>query len=383
MSSPSVSIFDLITPIPASQLRTTFVNALVAVGIPANQWRAGGVFSTILTVLSTFAATFSSFLASGVASYYLDYASGPWLIILAYYVYGVTAFAATFASGNYTLTNSGGGLYTFAAGTFRLANSATGQTYTNTAGFTLNPSSTLTIPIAATQAGSVGTSAPGAIDTIVTVSLGVTGTNAAAVVGLDAESDPALRARCQATVTLPSNAGPRQAYSAAILPAINSSGNRVNINRVSVSPSSSTNIVTITCASAAGAVSSQDLTAAATAVESLVRPTGQVAAVYSATAVNYTNTINVYAMALPGISAAALQALIESDLTAWMAVYPIGGLTTTSGSGYVYASGINAVIGEASDAIFSVTGATDMALGASQVITNGTTIIVTLVSPPS
>ncbi len=374
------SVFDLMTPVTQTQLRATFVNALVAVGIPADQWVQGGVFSSILTQFANIGASLSTVLSAGISAMFLDYAVGPWLVLLAYYQYGVTAIPATFASGQYTFTNAGGGLYTFAAGTLQLTNSATKQTYTNAQAFTLNPLSTLTINVVANQAGSIGTAAPGAIDTIVSVMIGVTGTNIAAVAGQDQEPDPALRIRCQAARALSSNGGPRMAYKAAIQAAINGSGNQVNINRVSVSPASSTGIVTVTCAAPSGAVTAEDLTAAALAIENLVRPTGVTVYVVSASAVNYSNALVVYAQALPGVTAAGIQALAEADLTAWFAAYPIGGLVTT-GTGYVFASGINSVIGEASPAIYAVTGATDMALSTSQVADNATTITVNLVSP--
>lgn len=379
MNSPTISIYDLITPATPDQMRTTIINAIVTLGVPADKWLRGAVFSTIISVLATVAAGFSTILASGIASMFLDYSAGAWLILLAYYVYGVVAQPATFASGQYSFTNSGGGSFVISARTLQLVNSSKKTSYTNVADFTLSPLASLTIDISATQAGAASTAAPGAIDTIVTVMPGVSGTNALAVVGLDAESDPALRTRCQAARALSSNGGPRLAYEAAVKGAINASGGSVNINRVSVSPASSTGIVTVTVAAPAGAVSAEDMTAAALAVENLVRPEGVTVHVVAATAVNYANSLTVYARALPGITAQLIHDAAEDDLTEWMAQYPIGGLPTTGGN-FVFASGINSAIGEASTAIYAVTGATDLALSSSQVVDNATTITVVLTS---
>lgn len=380
MSSPTISIYDLMSPVPTDQMRSTFVNTLVSLGVPADKWLKGSVFSTIITVLATVASGFSVILSNGIASMFLDYSSGAWLILLAYYVYGVTAQPATFATGQYSFVNGGGGSFTLPARTLQLVNSVKKTTYTNVADFTLSPTSSLTIDITATVSGAASTAAPGGIDTIVTVMPSVTGTNAAAVVGLDAESDPALRARCQAARALSSNGGPRLAYTAAVKGAINASGNPVNINRVSVSNSSSTGIVTVTVAAPAGAVSTEDLTAASLAIESLVRPNTVTVYLVNATAVNYSNALTVYAQGLPGITAQSIQQAVETDLTAWMAEYPIGGLATTGGNG-VFASGINSVVGEANPAIYAVTGATDLAMTTSQVIDNMTTVTVVLVAP--
>ena len=107
-----IAVTDLLTPVTAAQMRTTLVSLMVTLGVRADLWRAGGVASTILTVCANTAATFSSLMVAALSGNYLDYASGSWLVLLAYYVYGVTALPATFASGEYTLTNTGGGVYT-------------------------------------------------------------------------------------------------------------------------------------------------------------------------------------------------------------------------------------------------------------------------------
>jgi hypothetical protein len=377
MSSP-IPITDLLTPIPAAQFRSTMVNLLVALGVPANQWRSGGVASTILTVVSNTFEMFSTLMTEALASNFLDYASGSWLVLLAYYVYGVTAQPATFASGQLTLTNTGGGIYDYPLNGALFGNGTV--QYTNEQSFSLGASSSVTFDIVATVAGAVGSAAPGTITTMVTTMLGVTCTNALSVVGQNAQSDASLRLECQDALGATSPDGPKSAYAYAVQNAINATtGVKVSINRVSVSPASSGGIVNIYCASPSGVPIASDLTAAALAVQDYCRPLGITANVYAVSTVANTNAITVWAQALPGVSAAAIQLAAEAAVTAFIAQYPVGGLSTGSG-GYLFASLIDGIIYGTSPAVFEITGTTDNAIGAEQVITDETTITVNVVA---
>jgi hypothetical protein len=92
-----------------------------------------------------------------------------------------------------------------------------------------------------------------------------------------------------------------------------------------------------------------------------------------------TNAITVWAQALPGVSAAAIQLAAEAAVTAFIAQYPVGGLSIGSG-GYLFASLIDGIIYGTNSAVFEVTGTTDNAIGAEQVITDETTITVNVVA---
>ena len=375
-----IAVTDLLTPVTAAQMRTTLVSLMVTLGVRADLWRAGGVASTILTVCANTAATFSSLMVAALSGNYLDYASGSWLVLLAYYVYGVTALPATFASGEYTLTNTGGGVYTYGVGEATFLNSTTKATYTNAEPISLGATTSQTFAITCTVAGSAGSASPGQIDTLVTTMLGVVGTNGLSVVGQDAESDPALRLRCQASLAAQSVRGPRGAYQWAVSTAINATtGARVNINRISVVTATSTGIINIYCASPSGTPTAGDLTAAATACEALARPNGGTVNVFGVSTVADTDTITVWAQALPGVSATSVKAAADAAVAAYIALYPIGGLATT-GSGYLFASGINGVIKATNGAIYAVTGTTDRGISAGQVVTDATNIVVNVVS---
>jgi hypothetical protein len=55
--------------------------------------------------------------------------------------------------------------------------------------------------------------------------------------------------------------------------------------------------------------------------------------VYAATPVNYSEAITVWCQALPGYTTSLVQQAVEDALTAYFAAYPIGGLTSDTGTG--------------------------------------------------
>jgi hypothetical protein len=354
---------------------------LVTLGIPADQWRPGGVASTILTVVCNTFESFSSLMVSALSSNFLDYTSGSWLVLLAYYVYGVTAQPATFATGQLTLTNTEGGIYDYAENGAVFLNQTTQIQYTNSQAFALGSLSTVTFDIVATTAGSVGSSPPGAISQLVTTMLGVTASNALSVVGQDAQSDASIKTTCYGALGATSNDGPRQAYQYAVTTAYNPVTNAsVNINRVQVSPASSNGIVSVYCASPSGAPIASDLVAAAANVEALCRPNGVSANVYSVGTVADSDTIVVWAQAAPGLNQVALTTAIETALSAYIAAYPIGGLATTGG-GYLFGSLVDGIIYSVNPNVYAITGTTDHAIATGYVITDATSITVNVVAP--
>ncbi|HKU42874.1 MAG TPA: baseplate J/gp47 family protein, partial [Polyangiales bacterium] len=105
---------------------------------------------------------------------FLELAEGDWLTLVARHVYGVEREQATFAAGEVTLTNSGGGSFTLDADDLVVWNPTIKKSFRNPAGFTLGPADDITIPIVAIEAGTASTSSPGAITEIETTLLGVT-----------------------------------------------------------------------------------------------------------------------------------------------------------------------------------------------------------------
>jgi hypothetical protein len=379
----------LLQPVTAAQFRQTLVNNLKTLGVPADQWISGSVASTLLTVVSMALALTSSLLAQTINGFFLPTATGATLQLLAFYVYGVTPPVATFASGNLTLTNTGGGVYAQGAGTYTVQNPATGQTYVNSQAFTLGAvgSSTaiLTVPFSAVNSGSIGNAAPGTITTQVTSLNGVTVTNPAALVGLDPLSDAALRALCLNSLGVRSVRGPRNAYGYAVQTAVNSvTGAPVNVNRYSISESSHTGIVTIYLASPAGGVTPTDILGVAANIQLLVRPAGVTVAVLSAQPVAYSTTLTVWCVTPQGVSATAVSSAVASQLTTFFAGLNIGGniaADDANPSGNfqgILGSSVVAAIGQGAATlgvtITGVQGLIDQALTSTQVSSDSVTL---------
>lgn len=351
MSIPSIS--ELLTATTADEIFAVWIQALVNLGVPANQWRKGGVFSTILRVVAITYAGFTSLMVAALSAQFLPYATGGWLTLLAYYVYGVERTPATYASTPVVMTNTGGGVYDYAAQQFTIKDSTTGVTFVNQDAVNLAAAGTnptqITVTFVAQTLGSAGNAEPGDIDTLVTSALGVSVTNPAAAIGTDPQLDADLRTDCTNALAARSVRGPRNAYSYAISIATNPvTGAPVSINRVQVLSPGATYVlgnplptppaagapgtVTVYCASPSGAPSSDDLTGAAQSVEQNVRPGAATASLVAATEVPYVHTLTVYAKALPGLTVAALQTPADAAVTSLFSTYPIGGLATNSPS---------------------------------------------------
>ncbi len=367
----ALSITDLFTPLTSDQYRAKLVTELLTLQIPADQWRAGGVASTMLTVTAILLAMMSSIISTIIQGFFLPTATGNGLKLLAYYVYGVTVPAATYASGNVTLTNSGGGVYTQAAGTYSALNPTTGQTYVNTTAFTLGALSVLTVPMQAVNIGTAGNASPNTITQNVTTLLGVAVTNPASLVGIDAPTDPAIRLLCSNALAAASVRGVRSVYAYAIQTALNPvTGLPVNINRWSISEASHVGTVSLTVASPSGPVDANDLIGVQTSIEAKARPSGVAATAYAATTKTYSPSITVWVTAPSTVAQADIKAAIDAAITTYVSTYAIGGLTASddlnSNLTGLFKEGITGAVAAgcvtAGASLISVKGATDLAL---------------------
>lgn len=367
----------LTSPTPAS-VRSSLVSGLVGLGIRADLWKQGGTFSTILTVISTLFAGFANTLTNAIAAGFLGYASGPWLVLLAYYVFGVIATPATYAAGPITLMNSGGGIYSYATGTFVIQNPITGQTYVNQAPFTIGANTSISTNFQAQVAGSVATSAAGQINAIVTQALGLSCTNPAPLLGQNADTDPQIVAKCQAARAGRSALGPQGAYLNAVLTAINASGNPVNINRISV-VNTSDMAVTVYCASPQGVPTAEDLAAVSANVLAIAQPMQVTASVVACTPVTYSPILTAWCTP-GGPIASVVEEECQAAILLYVSLYPISGLPRPPDSqGYLYWSATVGVIKSAEPTIYDVQGGSDEPIGAGEVLVwNGTINVRTL-----
>ncbi len=392
------TVAQLTTAPTADVIFAQMIQGLVNLGIPADKWRKGGVGRSILYVVATSFAALAGLITLFASSAFLDTATGDWLTLLAAKVYGVTRIVATYASGSINASNTGGGNYTWTPGQLVVQDAVTLQLYANTTTITLNAGQlNVPIPIQALIQGTVGNANPGEIQTLVTSAPGVAITNPLAVVGIDAQTDPALRSVCQAKLAALSIAGPRGAYAYAILTAINSGGAPVAVNRWSISPSSSTGTVTIYLASPSGAAAAGDVSAVQNNVEAIARPDSVTVTEASAVVVTFAPALTVWVrgtlgpgvptggqtVTLAGIDAGAIAALVATALTANASAYPIGGVNKPPlTQGYLYDETIRAWAQSAHPAIFAVDSAvqTDFPINPNQVAALAATINVRLVA---
>lgn len=377
----------LIAP-TADSVRTFLVTALVSAGVPANQWRTGGVFSTLLTVTSSFAAAAVGAMVTGVLSApFLPVCPAAFLPIVAYYFYGVTVNFAQAATGLVSLTNASGATYSRSAGQALFQNSFSGIFYTNVNGFTLGPMTTITaLPVVATVEGSIGnaTAGPGqgSIDTVVSTMLGVTVTNPGPVLGQDGDSPSVIRSKCLASIAGRTYLGPNGAYVNAVAKAINSSGNPVNVNRPpKIFTDPTTGFITVIVAGPAGAPNDDDIAAIQAQVNLLAEPGGITATVVPCTVVPLSaliQTVTVWASGAGTVAAATLLEQAEAATDLALSVWPIGGRALISPQGFLFADYLKAAIVESAPSIFHTVGLVDVPLMPTDVVvrTSATTFIV-------
>lgn len=396
-----IPIASLLTPIPATTFRQQMVQNLVTMGVPADQWAAGGVFSTILTVVSIILGSLSTLLATVTNGFFLPTATGQGLVLLAQYMYGVTAPTATFASGTATFTNTSGASYSKPAGSVSISNPnspTAGLTYTNTQTLTLgavgSPTASATVNIQATVIGSAGNASPATITNIVSPTMpGVTVSNAASVVGLDAPSDATVRQLCLNSLGVRSVRGVRTAYGFAVQVATNSvTGLPVNINRWSISNNSHTGTVTVVVAAPGGAPTSTDVAGVVTSIENNARPQAITVNTVGASVSADTNQMTVWASFPTMTTIAQVQAAIAAALVTLYQNYPIGGVTADDDANPGGFTGLlaDAKVGVIAGAVqslggtlISVQGATDLSLTSTEVAGNSLpTPIVRMLPPP-
>lgn len=383
-----ISIDDLTTPIDQETTFQAWLTSLEAVGLPAKSWKVGGISRTILRTVAGTYAGFTVMMSDWIKGGFLDTSSGNWLTALAHYVYGVERITATFATGVATFKNTGGGIYSYTTGQVRIlqaiANPADpygapipGKAYTNAAPFTSNPGTSVDVAIVAVEQGSASSAAPLQIKLLETMIIGVTVSNAAAVVGVDQELDSTLQQRCRDKLAALSLRGPRGAYAYAVSAAVRLDGTPVNINRRSISSDPATGIVSVYVAAPGGAPIAADVTAVALSIENNARPDTVTVNTIGASAVALTQSITVWATRTTGLDAPTLSALVSAALILAIQTYPIGGIAKPPATqGYLWLSYIDGVVKGAHPAIYAIDGTADLSLAPGTVASLASTIAI-------
>lgn len=376
-----ISLADLTTPLTRDQVKQSIYDVLSTVGVNTTTWKPGAVVRTIIAAVAAIISAFSQLTSAIARGGFLELASGSWLDLVAHYVYGVDRVLATFAPGEVTLTNASGSTYIIDPEDLVVSNPDTGKTYRNTTAFTLNPGATLTIPIVAIEAGAASTSTPGTIVELETTFVGVTCTNALAVVGLDDELDPALRARCREKLGSLSPFGPWDAYTYAVKNAKRyTDGTPIGVTRARTVKDGYGN-VTVYVATASGAVTgvssniATDLGALDDAVQRRAAPLAVTADTVSASNLTVPVTYEVWAYNTAGLTPAQWESAIATALANFMSAQPIGGNVIDPDPGKIFVDGLRRAIGGVRSEIFRVVvtaPAADVVLGANEVAVLGT-----------
>jgi phage-related baseplate assembly protein len=356
---------DLTTPMTVDEVKASMYDVLARLGAETTSWKPGAPTRTFIAIAAVLISALTYLVAAIARSGSITLSSGAWLTLVAWWKFRVARIEQTFAAGDVTLTNAGGGMYSWDVGELVVQNSTTGALYRNVSSVSLSPTSTATVQVRAVEAGAGSTSTAGQIDALVTTATGVTCTNPGTLVGLDEEGDEALRQRCIDKLDTLSIKGPRGAYvywaKSATVPWGDEDGSPVSTSRAWSSNSSPNGQVRVVAASANGPVTGDvtdpttDLGAIAAAIEEHVRPDGVTVTVESASAVTVNVTYEVWAYSASGIDTDTLKAQISTALTALMARQPIGGnIIPPATNGKLYVDTIRGAIAAANDGIFRV-----------------------------
>jgi len=343
---------ELTAPLSVAEVKAAIYAAIEALGVKTTSWKPGAIARTIIAGNAIVLSAFSMLQQELAKSGFIELASGDWLVVVAKEVYDVDKNNGTFASGLVTLTNTAGGVFSVGIGDVIALNTTTGKTYRNTEAFTLAASGEETVAFQAVELGADSTASPGDVDDLETVLLGVTVSNAAALVGQDAETDAQLRERCLAkTATLSPN-GPGDAYRYVAFSAMTSDGQPAGVTRATVTPDGMGNVAVVV-ADGAGSLTGTvgDLATALGAVDEAIQtqvvPLAVTATVAAATAQAVAVTYEVWVKSTSGLTETQLGDAIDLALTNYFADVPIGGVRKVAGSGYVFTDAIVSVIGAA------------------------------------
>jgi phage-related baseplate assembly protein len=345
------SVDQLLTPLTIAEARDTTYAILVQLGVPTTGWRAGAVVRFVVALVAILMVALSRIIVTIGKSGLLEHAEADWLTLHSKDTYGVERIGETFATGTVTLENTAGGVYNPDADEIIIQYAETKKTYRLVAfslgaGTEISPTRT-DVAVVAVEAGTASNVPPNAAFTFVTPLSGVTVSESTAIIGNDAETDDALRTRDGESLDALSPNGPAGAYLAVAKLAKRADGTNVGVTRAKVSAPSSSGEVTVTVASASGAISDigspSDLDCVNDAIQGVDRiggcvPHGVTATVVSAVAHPMTITVDLYVYTTDGRTVADLETAAEAILSAWVPTRDIGG----DKGGKVYLSAIRA-----------------------------------------
>lgn len=267
-----ISAATLFTVETASSLLEFGLSLARVAGLPVTTWQPGDPTLSCYKYLAEVLATLESANSEYIKAGFLEDASGDWLTVLAWNVYGVPRTEATYASPTLVLVNQGGMYYEFVPGALTVRCSATQKTFTNTSAGVLDSGvgETCELDFVADEAGSDSTVALNEVDEIVTSLIDVEIDSSTAAAAEDEQSDASLKAQCEATRGALSPNGPADAYEYVVRnPDLTGV---TDITRAKTAGDNETLEVTIYVAGPSGPVAGASVDAAQTAVEQWATP---------------------------------------------------------------------------------------------------------------
>ena len=345
---------SLTTPLTALEVRTAIYATIEARGTSTTAWAPGAVVRTMIAGVAIVLAAMSSLIELVARSGFLSLSEGDWLTVVAREIYATERIGATFATGTVTISNASGNVYSIAIGDLILLATVPGKTFRNTAIVNVGSAEVgVQVPVQAVEQGSASTAAAGQINALVTVFLGLSVTNAAAITGADAESDVDLTARAQEQVGSLSPNGPLDAYNFFAKGALRATdASAIGVTRVRATPDGAGGVAVLVATAVGGITGTQsdattDLGAVHLAVETNAVPLGITLTTTSATTLVVAVTATLWIDERLADSDAAVTARVLAKLTALMATMPIGGVVVAPAAGTLYIQAIEAAMSAA------------------------------------
>lgn len=341
------SLKDLISSVTTGQIKASIYNVLTGLGLTPSQWRPGDPEAAINYAASeTFGVFWNTWVRPAIRSGWLDYAEGRHLWARAKQNYGVDYIPAQFATGTWTGTcTNPAQLGPHDPGDLVFAHNVTGKVYRNTETVLFTLGVPLDVAIQADEVGTGSDAAPGTIE-LQAVVIGLTGTNATSVLGVDDEREPDLRSRCRLKLGALSPNGSRSAYEYVALTPTDPRGlwnHGVTITRAKVSANSETAEVSVLLKGPEGAVDPADVAKVDEAIQFHVVPVGNTCTVDSAVGVTIPVTYTVYVPT--GLTSGEVQTLVGDALADLFRDIEIGGTVLPSGpTGFVFKNVVEATI---------------------------------------
>lgn len=341
----TVSLATLLVQETKAAIYRTGIGIATAIGLPVSSWQPGDPTRAQFHLQSEVLAALEGLVTGFIGSGFLDYSDEDWLKICAHQGFNVRVPAATRATTNVVLTNTGVRNFgELEPGDVTVKNSLTGMTYTSTSGGPLGPGpgTTLTVSVGADELGSDGSAGAGEIDEIVTGLLGVTCTNPIAATGADEQNKSTTIQQCRDKLGSLSPNGPKEGYSyVARNPELSGT---TSVTDVRAYGDSDTGDVTVYLRSASGGVTEPDRVLVAAGIARWATPLCITVAVLSATPVTVAITYELWVYKSCGKTATEVAAAVQTALENMLATRPIGGDVIAPSTGKLYKSMIESTI---------------------------------------